>query len=570
MSVADAPRVEAAWKTDTGRLRSLNEDAVLCFPDRGLFAVIDGVGGEAGGDIGAREAASVLLRRLTRSDGLSTAARIREAIALANNRIFELAQRDPSLLGMSCVLTVAVVEGSRLTLGHIGDTRCYRLRGEPGALPEAQKLTRDHSPVGQMEELGELSESEAMRHPRRNEIYRDVGSTWHRPDDEDFVEIFEDELLPGDALLLCSDGLTDQVPLREIRAIVAEHRGAPVGAVETLVERSNAAGGKDNVSVVLVEAPTAQTSSLPLAAAKTSSELATAAPLSQTAVARRPQSLARVGLALLGLAVLAVGAWVAWKGPAEVRRQVSALLPAGWLALPESELRVGPDERFATIQGALDAARSGQTVTVGPGLYTEQLTLRSGVGLEVLPPRSATLQLPAESPALIAVVAEGIEGASVRGLRIEAPTELETAANGLEIGVQLIDSSVLFEDVSIGGAERAAIDIRGRDRSQLRLLTLSAPAAVLLRIDGNGATTVRESLFERSGGADGAQPMVDIRGNAAPLLLENQFWGPGVAAVLADRERAREIEARNTFEARGAQKPSVVEIRPAPEGSQTP
>ena len=181
MSLAASPRVEAAWRTDTGRLRTLNEDAVLCFPERGLFAVIDGVGGESGGDVGAREAAAILLRRLSRSDGSPPARRIREAVALANNRLLEMAQQDPQLSGMSCVLTVALVEGTRLTIGHVGDTRLYRLRRLADGPPEAQKLTRDHSPVGQMEELGELSETEAMRHPRRNEIYRDVGTEWHSP-----------------------------------------------------------------------------------------------------------------------------------------------------------------------------------------------------------------------------------------------------------------------------------------------------------------------------------------------------------------------------------------------------
>ena len=119
---------------------------------------------------------------------------------------------------MACVLTVALIEDDVVTVGHVGDSRLYLLR--PG---EIQKITHDHSPVGEREDRGEISEAEAMRHARRNEIYRDVGSSERNPDDAGFIEM-ETFPMPSDgALLLCSDGLTDLVSSAEIRAGVERY-----------------------------------------------------------------------------------------------------------------------------------------------------------------------------------------------------------------------------------------------------------------------------------------------------------------------------------------------------------
>ncbi|MEM1245903.1 MAG: protein phosphatase 2C domain-containing protein [Acidobacteriota bacterium] len=543
MSAVDAPRFEAAWRTDTGRLRTLNEDAVLCFPERGLFAVIDGVGGEAGGDVGAREAAAVLLRRLSRPDESPSAHRIREAVALANNRIFDLAQRDPSLAGMSCVLTVALVEGRRLTIGHVGDTRLYRLRSLDSAVPEAQKLTRDHSPVGQMEELGELSEAEAMRHPRRNEIYRDVGSTFRRPDEEDFVEIFEEELLPGDSLLICSDGLTDQVPLREIRRIVGTHGGRPDEAIDLLIERSNAAGGKDNVSVVLVEASSDQRAEQPLQAAGTT---VTRDEVARTrgAAAVRGGSRRKIVAAALALTALTVLAFAFWQGPERLQQSfasASASVRALWPFGASGDLIVG-EGSYASIQEALDAAREGQRIVIGPGVYEERLRLRAGVAIEVLPPRSATLRVPAGDVegASVGVEAVSVDGASVRGLRIEPAT-----AGALTVGFRLADSEVLLQDVLVVGAADVALDVLGTDRSVIELSTLRSERSRIVRLAGNGATQLRQNIFERSGEGNGLPAMIEVEGLAAPVFLDNKLLGSGTAALVGSAERAQEFELRN-------------------------
>ena len=111
------------------------------------------------------------------------------------------------------MLTVAVLEDGSAVVGHVGDSRLYQIRRG-----EIRKITHDHSPVGEREDNRELTEAEAMRHPRRNEVFRDVGSEEHAPDDADFIEIQRIPFEPDCALLLCSDGLSDQVPSAEIRA----------------------------------------------------------------------------------------------------------------------------------------------------------------------------------------------------------------------------------------------------------------------------------------------------------------------------------------------------------------
>lgn len=245
--MAAAKKALSACGSDPGRERENNEDRTLCDPERGIYAVVDGVGGESGGEIAAQTAVEILQARLSRRT--TDAARlIREAIALANKQIWEKAQANPALAGMACVLSVAVVDGDRATIGHVGDSRLYKLRAG-----EVRKITRDHSPVGAREDAGEISEAEAMSHPRRNEIFRDVGSAPHQPDEEGFIDIYEISFEPDAALLICSDGLSDLVPSAAILATVEGNAGQPAAAVEALIAEANAAGGKDNISVVLVE-----------------------------------------------------------------------------------------------------------------------------------------------------------------------------------------------------------------------------------------------------------------------------------------------------------------------------
>jgi len=234
--------------THPGLVRGTNEDLFHCDPDGGAFVVIDGVGGHRAGEKAAEIALRVLRSALARNAG-DAERRLREAITAANNEIHREARRNPAWRGMSCVMTAALVEGGGVTVGHVGDTRLYEIgAGHIG------QLTRDHSFVGELVAGGLIDERAAMRHPRRNEITRDVGSAPRRPEDPDFVEVGSHPFPPGRALLLCSDGLSDLVTPEEILSVVSRSPEDPGAVVRGLIEAANAAGGTDNVTAVYVRA----------------------------------------------------------------------------------------------------------------------------------------------------------------------------------------------------------------------------------------------------------------------------------------------------------------------------
>src|ERR1051326_1981076 len=176
-------RLRTAGASDPGRARGNNEDAFHVDGDRGIFLVVDGIGGHAAGEHAAAIAVERIRTRLERQTGTAEQ-RVREAIAMANNEILRRAASNPDWAGMACVLTLVVLENGSAVVGHVGDSRLYQIRRGP-----IRKITHDHSPVGEREDNAEISEAEAMRHPRRNEVYRDVGSEEHTPDDADFIEV---------------------------------------------------------------------------------------------------------------------------------------------------------------------------------------------------------------------------------------------------------------------------------------------------------------------------------------------------------------------------------------------
>ena len=145
-SMAVSTRIQAAAASHPGQRRGNNEDRFLCDPERGIFLVIDGMGGQAAGEKAAEIALSVMKARLERQTGTAED-RVREAITLANNEILQAAEKNPEWRGMACVLTAAIVEDRRALIGHVGDSRLYLLR--PG---EIRKITHDHSPVGERED----------------------------------------------------------------------------------------------------------------------------------------------------------------------------------------------------------------------------------------------------------------------------------------------------------------------------------------------------------------------------------------------------------------------------------
>lgn len=242
----------AAWRagvaTDPGLERRVNEDRVLADEARGVFLVVDGLGGHAAGEMAAETALRTIEDHLASIDpGANLENRIRHAITEANNRIYELAEQNASWHGMACVLTLAIAQEDRLTIGHVGDSRLYLAWNA-----NLRKLTSDHSPVGEQEDQGALTESEAMHHPRRNEVFRDVGSRPHTPDDPHFIETKSVPFRSDAALLLCSDGLSDVLTSAQISTIIEQHTGDAAETARQLVEAANQAGGKDNISVIFV------------------------------------------------------------------------------------------------------------------------------------------------------------------------------------------------------------------------------------------------------------------------------------------------------------------------------
>jgi serine/threonine protein phosphatase PrpC len=248
MSTAVAWRAGVA--SDPGLQRSINEDRALVDEALGVFLVVDGLGGHAAGEMAAETAVRAIIGHMEaaalerRGD---VEENIRRAITEANNQIYQLAQQNTDWRGMACVLTLAVAEEDRVTVGHVGDSRLYLIWN--GNL---RKLTSDHSPVGEQEEHGELTEEQAMQHPRRNEVFRDVGSQPHEPHDPQFIETRTFRFRQDAALLLCSDGLSDVLTSGEISEIVERYDGDPNNIARQLVDAANLAGGKDNISVVFV------------------------------------------------------------------------------------------------------------------------------------------------------------------------------------------------------------------------------------------------------------------------------------------------------------------------------
>jgi PPM family protein phosphatase len=237
-------RFTAAALTDRGRKRPSNEDAFGYSVEDGVFVVCDGMGGAAAGEVASSLAVDEVLRVFQKHNGSAVLPRdAEEAIAVANRTIYSRARRNDNLSGMGTTLVAAVVRDQHVWVLNIGDSRCYRLRA--GRL---KQVTLDHSLVEEQVRMGRMTRSEAARSPLRNMITRALGTQSQvTPDCFDF------EAEPGDLLLLCSDGLTREVPDRTIEFLISSDLPLEDRCVR-LVEAAKKAGGHDNITCVLVEA----------------------------------------------------------------------------------------------------------------------------------------------------------------------------------------------------------------------------------------------------------------------------------------------------------------------------
>jgi serine/threonine protein phosphatase PrpC len=228
---------ESAGRTHPGKVRRRNEDAYVLDPP--LFAVADGMGGAQAGEVASRLTASAF-REYHEADTLPPDERIQAIIQEANRRIYERARADSDASGMGTTVTAALLTGGHVTLGHVGDSRAYRIRDG-----ELEQLTEDHSLVADLMRSGRLTPEEAEAHPQRSVITRALGTDPHVD-----VDTMAVDAEPGDVFLLCSDGLTTMVGDEDILGILD---AAPTldDAAKELVRAANTGGGEDNVTVVL-------------------------------------------------------------------------------------------------------------------------------------------------------------------------------------------------------------------------------------------------------------------------------------------------------------------------------
>ena len=509
---------KSAGASDLGRVRHNNEDALYIDAERGIFLVVDGMGGQAAGERAASIAVDRIRSRLERQTGTAEQ-RVREAIAVANNEILRAARANPAWQGMACVLTLAVVEDGAAVIGHVGDSRLYEIRR--GAI---RKLTHDHSPIGVREDAGEISEIEAMIHPRRNEVFRDVGSEEHAPDDADFIEIVRVPFEPDAALLLCTDGLSDQVTAEYIRAVVERNAGHPEAATRQLIAAANAAAGKDNVTVVLVEGPKFEAAG-----------------------------------ALVPPRGFRVGGGVAWAAGVILVAILAAQVLHYWQPAKVVPV-IGPRvlqvdaASVQTVEQAIAGAKAGDTIQFAAGReYTAPLRLKSGVtfrgsqaGAGASDAR-AILHL-APGSAGPAVLADSVHDVRIVGLRIVADSKAPVAQ-----GILLIDSSVEIDDTEIAGAT-IGIEVRGASRLEMRASTIGDSLAEGLLASGPALARLSHNSFLRNHGSnlaarDGAQ--FSIAGNVfdkSTLELPSELKMDDVRArnflLDAKRTRARSAGAK--------------------------
>jgi protein phosphatase len=228
--------VEHVGRTDVGRQRSVNEDSLVLAPP--FFAVADGMGGAKAGEVASAMAAEAFEGES--DSGEAAEAQLSRILREANRRIYDLAVTDDSHRGMGTTVTAAKVTGDEVSLGHVGDSRAYRLREG-----ELEQLTRDHSLVAELERSGQITPEAAEHHPQRSIITRALG-----PEPDVQVDTYTLAGRAGDVFLICSDGLTSMISDEELAAILRSAESLD-DAAESLVRAANQSGGKDNITVVL-------------------------------------------------------------------------------------------------------------------------------------------------------------------------------------------------------------------------------------------------------------------------------------------------------------------------------
>jgi serine/threonine protein phosphatase PrpC len=522
-------------------IRSNNEDLVHHDDERGIYFVVDGMGGHAAGEQAAQIAGERLRGRLERATGTAPQ-RIREAIALANNAIFEAAEKNPDWTGMACVLTVAVVEGGSATIGHVGDSRLYKIRGE-----SMEKITLDHSPVGELEDSKEITEGTAMMHPRRNEVFRDVGSQRRDPGEPGFIDIYEIEVEPDSALLLCSDGLTDAVPKAEIQRILREQAKRPDRAVEALVECAKKREGKDNISVVLVRGPAFG------AAAKTAKRLpepmaGPVEPVVKPPAIRVIQKPVPVWRWIVWAALwMAAGAALFAVGQRLIPRTQNAPTQTTEVTHRPSTIVVDARQPQAqpTIAAALAKAAEGDTIELSPGMYDEPVRIeKSNLTLNG---SGALLHPKPTSEGSDGVTIVHAAGIHIRNLRIAGDAD-----GNLLTGVHILDSQVTLHNVHVVSAAGPGIETGGTSTLNMDGASVRDCSGPGLLLRGSLTANIKYSAIVGNGRDPGdRQPGILNDSTAVVTLAGNTFANNGGPAIIQPDVASPELLAHNLFSLEG-------------------
>jgi protein phosphatase len=254
VSITDALQIVSL--TDPGKVRGHNEDCVESRPAIGVVVLADGMGGYNAGEVASGMATSLIasglndvwsrasLKSLDREQASALSQQLlQQQVSLANTAIFEAAQKDPQCAGMGTTLVSCIFYDNFITVGHVGDSRLYRLRDDV-----LEQVTRDHSLLQEQIESGLISKEDARQSHNKNLVTRAVGI-----DPEVQAEIHSHEVLVGDIYLLCSDGLNDMIEDEEIQMTLVALRSNLELTAQQLVQAANDAGGRDNVSVMLVK-----------------------------------------------------------------------------------------------------------------------------------------------------------------------------------------------------------------------------------------------------------------------------------------------------------------------------
>jgi len=261
-------QTQHGFHSDVGLKRDKNQDHYACAPEVGLFLVADGMGGHLGGETASQLASEVIPEKVKEGLASFTSLQLtatefseetrekislvlKEAIQVANARIYELSKKDAHLQGMGTTTTALLLIGQSAWIGHVGDSRCYFIRPDENAI---WQMTRDHSWVQEKIRAGLITRAQAKTDRMRNVITRSVG---FEPNVD--VDIYTAEVQTGDTFLICSDGLTGHLDDLQLLQSLKKNLGPKPDSVnetaKKLIDEANAQGGDDNITVVIVRIP---------------------------------------------------------------------------------------------------------------------------------------------------------------------------------------------------------------------------------------------------------------------------------------------------------------------------